>query len=175
MLPGEGQIVGRNAEVGAQNSPGVLTVAQNRREVTLDLPADRRDVTEIGAIVSIRLPDGTEIEGNVREFLAPKEDSSNGSSKLTVPVTIDFEDQAAAEGMQNLGVSAQFERTAAEDTLIVPVAALIAGDGGASVVQRPGADGTVEPVPVTVTQIANGRAAIESDALHEGDAVVIGQ
>lgn len=88
MLPGEPQVVDRPGTLGTVNSQSVLTVAQNERRVTLDIPADRRDITAVGSAVQVSLPDGNEVTGTVSAFGDAKEKDDNGTKKLFVPTTV---------------------------------------------------------------------------------------
>jgi hypothetical protein len=113
------------------------------------------------------LPDGTEVDGVIAEITDSRLDPA---TYQTIPARarIDIADQTlVANGVG--GVTISFIQEEVEDTLVIPVTALMALAEGGYCVERP--DGTL--VGVEVGLVADTRAQVFSEKLHEGDLVIV--
>jgi peptidoglycan hydrolase-like protein with peptidoglycan-binding domain len=173
--PTDLRITGIIGAVGDQTGSPMLRVSENTKVVTVDLDANLSGIAPIGAQVEISLPNGSTSTGTVLNIGAPVEkDNPNGGKELKVPVTLSLDDQAAADGLDEVKVTATFNRVLAQDVLLVPVTALVALPGGGSAVDRVDKNGDVEQVEVELGAFADGLVEVTS-GLEEGDKVVTGQ
>ncbi len=174
MLPWDARVTGLDAEIGTANAGVFLRVAQNRLSAAIELPADQQAGWKIGADVALTVTGGAQVEGTVASFGDAQDKQSDGTTKLVVPAKVDIEDQSAVAGRGGVGVTSEVTAVLAKDALLVPVLALSAKPGGGSSVLV-ASGGKTARVPVDVTQVANGLAAVTSENLHEGDRVVTGR
>ncbi|MEM7341686.1 MAG: peptidoglycan-binding domain-containing protein [Actinomycetota bacterium] len=143
---------------------GGLEVSTATPEVTVSTTNRKRGSLPEGADVAVSLPGGAEATGTVVK--QESEIGADGTRSWTITIELDG-DVTAESGSAEVTV----ENVVATDTLIVPVTALLAlAEGGFAVEVPNGADTTL--TPVTVSDVLDGRAAIDGD-LSEGDTVVV--
>lgn len=149
----------------AQGQP-VLTVAGTRRVVHVDLDADKQDLAEKGARVSVELPGGASVKGTITEVGGVARTTGSGQDqKTTVGVDISI-GNARTGRLDEAPVTVELESERREGVLSVPVEALLAlreGGFGVEVV-----DGSRRLVPVRAGAFGGGRVEVAGSGLREG-------
>ncbi len=143
-----------------------LTVAGTKRVVHVDLDADKQDLAEEGAGVSVQLPGGKSVKGKITEVGSVAESTGSGQDKkTTIGVDISIGD-AKTGRLDEAPVSVELESERKKDVLSVPVEALLAlreGGFGVEVV-----DTGRRIVPVQVGTFGGGRVEVSGSGLSEG-------
>ena len=172
--PGRSARVGEvTVERGSALRPGspIADLSSRRRQVTVDLDADRQSVAVAGERVIVTLPDGTAVGGTVTSVGKVAEEGKNGT---TLPVEIRLRGKRShGLALDHAPVQVSFVRERAKDVDHVPVTALLARPGGGYAVQVAGAGGTVTTVAVTVGLQASGEAEVHGARLRAGQQVVV--
>jgi peptidoglycan hydrolase-like protein with peptidoglycan-binding domain len=163
----------------------VYTTARDERIVTVDLPVGS-SLARVDGVVTVSLPTGGDAAGHVTAVGAPRD----VDGKTLIPVTVSFDDPAAAGDLTDASVQVGFVTEVREGVLSVPVTALGAASDGGFVIEvvgagpGSGADAGDEPragetpgagtrlVPVEVGLFAGDRVEITGD-VAEGDEVVV--
>jgi hypothetical protein len=149
----------------------LASIASTRREVAVDVPADRQDVARRGGGVTVELPTGETVRGRVVD-VASVARAGAGDEPSTVAVRIALRGKGSRRGgLDQAPVDVGFEVERARAALTVPVTALLARPGGGYAVEVFGRGGTRQ-VPVEPGLFAEGRVAVEGD-LRAGDRVVV--
>ena len=156
------------AKVGLAADNTVLTWTQTTLYGKANLTDAQKAMLATGTKAIMTLTDGTEVDGTVGDISDAKPDPVSGQT-TPAGVRIDIADQTAVAKLGPGAVKISFVQDEVEDTLVVPVTALMALAEGGYCVERP--DGTL--VPVTIGLVADTRVQIFSDDLHEGDQVVV--
>lgn len=172
---GDLRVAGRLVDVGARVQPGtgVLEVSSVDRRVTVSLETTQRHLAPIGAEVVLDFPDGTTARGRVTDVeVVPAADEQ---SSETLAVTVEPDGRASARKvagqLDGASVLVALSHTLAEDSLIVPVTALVAlAEGGYAV--EVVTDGGTRSVPVTTEAFGDSSVAVAGD-LRPGDEVVV--
>ena len=174
FLPGPVRVASQEAALGSQVAPGapVLAATTATRVVTLDLSATRQDLAEAGQAVSVELPDGTLVDGTIREVGRVATASQDGSS-TTVPVTIDLDPAATLPELDAAPVTVHVVVTEHPNVLSVPVSALVALLEGGYAVEVVDDDGSRRYVPVETDLFEDGNVEIRGDGLEAGMHVVV--
>ncbi|MDR2974894.1 MAG: hypothetical protein LBV00_09355 [Propionibacteriaceae bacterium] len=162
------RIDGVSAKLGVPADGAILTWTRTLLYGKVDLSEAQRRLLASGAAATLKLPDGSELQGKVGEITDSKTDTTTGQV-TPASARIDLDDQAGAAAAGLNAVTVTFVQDTAEDTLVVPVTALMALAEGGYCVERP--DGTL--VGVEVGLVADTRAQISTDELREGDEVII--
>ena len=168
FVDGDVRVASVTGKLGQPAGGDVLTVTSTKRIVTATVSQRDAERLAVGTKVRVRINGtGDAMPGEVTD-LQPSA-SQDGGSKVDVSVSFD-----AGNRQLPAAASAQIdaEGTTEKGVLSVPIAALVAGDGGkysVDVVQR---DGTTKRVRVTPGFIADGRIAI-TGGVSEGDEVVV--
>jgi len=155
-------------KVGLTATNTVLTWTQTTLVGRANLTDAQKAMLATGTAAIMTLPDGTEVDGTVAEITNATTDPLSGQA-IPAGVRIDIADQTAVAKLGPGAVKISFVQDEVEDTLVVPVTALMALAEGGYCVERP--DGTL--VPVTIGLVADTRVQVFSDDLHEGDQVVV--
>ncbi|MDR0416673.1 MAG: hypothetical protein LBH76_05045 [Propionibacteriaceae bacterium] len=156
------------AKLGQPATGPVVTWTQTSLYAHAQLTEAQRRLVAAGTAARLALPDGTELTGRVEAVEEAAEDPlTMQRNPAMVRVTID--DQAALAELGPSSVTISFIQDEAEDTLVVPVTALLVPAEGGYCVERP--DGSY--VAVKLGLIADTRAQVFSDELAEGDLVVV--
>ena len=174
FLPGPIRVAGHAATVGSHVGPGspVLDASSASRVVTLDLSASRQDLATPGQAVSVELPDGTLVDGTIREVgRVATVDQNSGAA--TVPVTIDLDPAATLPELDAAPVTVHAVVTRHDDVLAVPVSALVALLEGGYAVEVVDDDGSRRYVAVETDLFDDGYVEIRGDGLDAGMAVVV--
>jgi len=160
------------AAVGDRVRPGapLADITGTRREVSVDLEADRQAVARTGAGVTVTLPDGREAPGRVEE-VGRVARAREGDDGATIAVRVRLLGRAGrGSGYDRAPVDVDFERERAKAALAVPVTALVARSGGGYAVEVV-ENGRRRLVPVRPGLSADGLVAVQG-ALREGQSVV---
>ncbi len=169
-------------DVGARVGPGtpVLGGTTARRTVTVDLEVSKLELLPVDQAVTLELPDGTTVEGTVREVgrtVDTGDDDSQfptgESSDPTVKVTIDLASADAADRYDAAPVTVHVVREARENVLAVPVQALVALLEGGYAVEVVDAAGATHLVAVQTGLYEDGWVEVRGDGLTEGQSVVV--
>jgi hypothetical protein len=167
------RVAERLATIGSMGGAGpVLAVTATEQVVTVDLEASRRALLSVGDAVEAELPDGTTVDGTVRDVAAvvtPPADPSQGGDP-TVEVTIALPGGVVG-GFESSPVDVRITSAEAQGVLAVPVHALLALAEGGYAVERV-RDGRTELVGVETGAFADGHVEVQGD-LEAGDEVVV--
>jgi peptidoglycan hydrolase-like protein with peptidoglycan-binding domain len=169
-------------DVGARVGPGtpILGGTTPRRAVTVDLAVSKLELLPVGQAVTLELPDGTTVDGTVREVgrsVDAGDDQSDfptgESSDPTVKVTIELAATGAVKRYDAAPVTVHVVREAREDVLAVPVQALLALLEGGYAVEVVDAAGAAHLVAVQTGLYEDGWVEVRGDGLSEGQPVVV--
>ncbi|MFF6948673.1 peptidoglycan-binding protein [Streptomyces iakyrus] len=157
------------ARLGSAVTEDVLTYTGTSRKVVVNASAAEDSWAVRGAAVTIGLPDGTSVKGEVasvgKKATAPEEGGGDGGSEApTVPVTITVKDQKAVGRLESAPVTVEYVGRERADVLTVPVAALVALAEGGHGLET--ADGRF--VAVRTGLFADGRVEVSGSAVREG-------
>jgi peptidoglycan hydrolase-like protein with peptidoglycan-binding domain len=172
--PGETRIGEAKAEVGQRVQPGaeLAELASTRREVTVELPADRQELVRAGDAVTVELPTGREGRGRIAEVGKVAQTAGEEGAEPTITVRVSLRGRAArGTGLDQAPVDVGFARERRRGVLAVPVTALVARAGGGFAVEA------VEPsgrrvVPVEAGLYADDYVEVSGRGLREGMRVV---
>jgi multidrug efflux pump subunit AcrA (membrane-fusion protein) len=169
-------------DVGARVGPGtpVLGGTTARRTVSVDLEVSKLELLPVGQAVTLELPDGTTVDGTVRDVgrtVDTGDDQSQfptgESSDPTVRVTIDLTSMDGVERYDAAPVTVHVVREARENVLAVPVQALLALLEGGYAVEVVDAAGSTHLVAVQTGLYEDGWVEVRGDGLTEGQSVVV--
>ncbi|GAB2497065.1 peptidoglycan-binding protein [Nocardiopsis aegyptia] len=181
--PGPVRVSGHEAAVGESVAPAtpLLTTAATRRIVVIDLEVGDRDLVAEGDEVTVEMPDGTAVEGEIESVGTvarteeEEEPGTGGGGDPTVEVVValsgDGEDEEGFLDQAPVTVLARGESR--EDVLTAPVGALIALPGGGYGLSVVSGDGTVEDVPVETGWFSDGLVEVTGDGIDAGTEVVV--
>ncbi|SOR80245.1 MULTISPECIES: peptidoglycan-binding protein [Streptomyces] len=155
--------------LGSAVTEDVLTYTGTSRKVVVNASAAEDSWAVRGAAVTIGLPDGKSVKGEVasvgKKATAPEEGGGEGGSGApTVPVTITIKDQKSVGRLQSAPVTVEYVGRERADVLTVPVAALVALAEGGHGLET--ADGRF--VAVKTGLFADGRVEVSGNAVREG-------
>lgn len=137
--PGPLRVTTVNARTGgpATGEAGgpLLTGTSPAVAVTLSVPVDRTHLVHRGAAVTVTLPDGDTVPGEVTALStvasAPSEtDFGRGDGMASVPATVTLGRQVAAAALDQAPVQVNVVEESVEGVLAVPITALVALAGG---------------------------------------------
>jgi peptidoglycan hydrolase-like protein with peptidoglycan-binding domain len=133
FLPGPRRIGGYELTVGAPLQPGasIGVTTSKRRVVTVQLNATDQELVSQGDAVRVTLPDGRSLDGKITEVGAVAKteqnpDGSQGTPYVDVEITL----AGSGAGLDQAPVEVDVESDRSDDTLVVPVSALLAVTGG---------------------------------------------
>ncbi|MFF5365596.1 peptidoglycan-binding protein [Streptomyces sp. NPDC013187] len=156
--------------LGSPATDDVLTYTGTSRKVVVNASAAEDSWAVRGATVTIGLPDGKSVKGEVasvgKSATAPEGGGGEegGSAAPTVPVTITIEDQKSVGRLESAPVTVEYVGRERADVLTVPVAALVALAEGGHGLET--ADGRF--VAVRTGLFADGRVEVSGSAVREG-------
>jgi multidrug efflux pump subunit AcrA (membrane-fusion protein) len=156
-----------DATVGQPATGEVLTWTKTILYGEAPLTAAQQRMLTTGTQAVLEWGDGSTMTGSVAEITDSSRDSLTGQ-ETPATVRVDVTDQAKLAEHGPSAVTLSFIEDEAEDTLIVPVTALVVPAEGGYCVERP--DGSY--VRVEIGLVADTRVQVFSDQLREGDLVV---
>jgi hypothetical protein len=173
FVPGDVRITEVVPELGTRAQAGQVLAYTSGTDlvVSVDLPADRRDILAVGDVVSVELPDGTDAEGAVSEIASVAETLA-GATEPTVEVIIELADAAVVGDLDGAEVTVSVVRETRSDVLTVPVDALLALREGGYALELVGADGSTALVAAEVGLFDDLGVEV-SGTFEEGDEVVV--
>jgi hypothetical protein len=156
------------AQLGLEASGALISWTETVLYGRVDLTDAQRTQISTGAKVTVTLPNGAELPGVVGNI---SDAQSNPETGMTTPARarIDIEDQATLADIGLATITVSLVEDEAENTLVVPVTALMALAEGGYCVEL--ADGRL--VAVQVGLVADTRAEVTSSELTEGQEVVV--
>lgn len=161
--------VGQAVGVGAQ----IAQLSSTRREITVDLDADRQELAREGEDVTIDLPNGRSARGRITDVAKVAERPASEDAEPTIAVTIVMRGRAGrGTGLDQAPVDVGFARERRKDVLAVPVTALLARTGGGFAVEVVEAGGRRRLVPVEPGTYAEDYVEVTGSGLREGMRVV---
>jgi Putative peptidoglycan binding domain len=179
FLPGPRRIGQLKTTRGALLQPGteVVDTSATRREVTVDLDADKQSLVQEGDRVEVELPDGSSVDGwisTVGKVAESETDPQTGEqTDPTIPVEIRLASSAKTGGLDETPVSVSLQKDRAENALSVPVTALLALAEGGYAVEVVGAGGATRLLRVEPGMYADGIVEISGKAIRKGMKVVV--
>jgi hypothetical protein len=185
VRPGDAVVAsGARRVTELKTSPGavaggeVLTWTGTERIVSMELDPQYEDLVNEGSKVTVRLPDGSTVMGQVTDIGSPGNDSagsgtgsggeSKGADEATLPVQLKIEDQKKLGRYQAASVDVILEADSRRDVLAVPVNALMARPGGGYALEAPTTGGGSKMVPVELGMFANGLVEVKGSGIKEG-------
>jgi hypothetical protein len=170
FLPGSRRIAG----IGTARGEPILTTTSTRRQVTVALDAALSTLAEDGARVLVELPSDRRVGGRISSVgkvatrSGPPEEGASEDVTATIEVKIRL--SRAVTELDQAPVTVRFEKVRRDDTLAIPVTALLARPGGRFAVQlvEPGGARVVD---VTPGVYAGGYVEIRGAGLRPGQRV----
>jgi peptidoglycan hydrolase-like protein with peptidoglycan-binding domain len=168
--PGPSRVGELTASVGDEVAAGAELgeLSTTRREVTVDLEADRQELARAGDDVTVELPDGNSVRGRISEVGKVASQPSSQDAEPTIEVTIAL--RGRGSGLDQAPVDVGFAVERRTDVLAVPVTALLARGGGFAVETADGRLVAVEP-----GLYAEDYVEVSGSGLREGMRVVIAE
>ncbi|AMM20076.1 hypothetical protein AX769_07740 [Frondihabitans sp. PAMC 28766] len=168
---GDQVVSDRRVDVGQQVAPGApaYSTTGTTKVATVDLPVGS-PLAKVGGAAEVQVPTVGTLPGKVTRVGDPATDDDG---KVTVPVTVSFDDPTKVGGLSRLDVSVDFVSATRKHVLSVPVTALGAKNGGGFVVQTVGDGGVIKNVSVEVGLFAGDRVEVTKGALRAGQKVVV--
>jgi len=157
------------ASVGVKDDVDVMETTGTTRIAHVDLKTTQTRLVNVGDAVDIELPDGTIVAGTIYGIgKAVDKDADSGETTIDLDIALN-EDPG---GYDDAPIKVHLTKATAEGVLAVPVAALLALAEGGYAVEKVGADGSSQLIPVELGAFADGWVEISGD-LSEGDEVVV--
>jgi len=175
--PGPARIGDTHATTGQTVTPGaqIGDLTSTRREITVNVPADRQDVARVRADVTIDLPNGRSARGRIQDVAKVADKPASEDADATIAVTIGMRGRAAhGTGLDQAPVDVGFARERRKHVLAVPVTALLARSGGGFALEVVDG-GRHRLVPVEAGTYADDYVEVSGDGLREGMTVVTAQ
>jgi len=156
-------VLGASAQTGQE----IVDGTSPDHIVSVNLDARRQTLVQVGAGVSVALPNGTSVRGTITDVGTVATTSGQGSQQATtIPVTITLSDDTAAGRLDGATVSVAITRASRQNVLTVPVTALLALPGGGYAVET--ADGGHRRIPVQTGVFSSGLVEVSGPGLVEG-------
>jgi hypothetical protein len=172
--PGPARIGQVRATVGQSVAPGaqIGQLTSTKREITVDVEADRQELARAGEGVTVDLPNGRSARGRVTDVAKVAEQPASEDAEPTIAVTIVMRGKAAhGTGLDQAPVDVGFARERRKNVLAVPVTALLARSGGGFAVEVVDG-GRHRLVPVEPGTYADDYVEVSGDGVREGMTVV---
>jgi multidrug efflux pump subunit AcrA (membrane-fusion protein) len=173
--PGPTRVGELKATVGQEVAPGaeLAELSSTKREVTVDLDADRQELVRAGDTVTVELPNGKTVRGRVSEVGKVASQPASEDEESTIEVTIALRGRnARGSGLDQAPVDVGFASERRRDVLAVPVTALLARSGGGFAAEAIDGDGRRRLVPVEPGMYAEDYVEVSGAGLREGMRVV---
>ncbi|MFG2056386.1 peptidoglycan-binding protein [Micromonospora sp. NPDC048930] len=173
------RVAQRLVPVGASATGAVLAYTGGTRVVTVSASAGEASWAKKGTRVTITLPTGASVTGQVSTVAAPAAPTAPtagqgpadaerpGTGNATVQVTVAVADQRKLGQLSYTPVDVRYVAQQRKDVLTVPVDALLALAEGGYGVELAGPGGS-RILPVRTGLYADGRVEVQADGLAEG-------
>jgi hypothetical protein len=176
FLPTEVRVTAVSATLGSAAQPGqpIMTGTSTVRQVSIALDAAQQSQVTVGDKVQIILPDGHTTPGVVAAIGTVATAGQSGSAP-TITVEVTPSDPAATGRFDQAPVQVAITTATAVNTLVVPVAALLALAGGGYAVEIAG-EGSIHrlvDVSVGLFDDADGLVQVTGSGLAAGQHVVV--
>ncbi len=166
------RIASLNATVGQQVQGGsILSFTATDRLVTVPLDTALTGLLTEGQVVTVVLPDDSEVEGTVT-FVSNVAISDGQGPNATSYVEVEIVLDGSGSGFDESPVTIRVEEVLEEDAMVVPIAALLALAEGGYAVEVVGADGSVALRGVGLGTFLDNEVSITGD-LEPGDRVIV--
>ena len=177
-------VLGSAGQSGAGGGGGAVTevmdTTSTRRVVAVKLDATKQAVAQLGAHVTVTLPDGAVTGGRIADVgrVAVKSSSGgagdSGQGTTTIAVTVVLTGHRHVTSLDQAPVTVGFAKERRRRALTVPVTALLATAGGRYAVEV--VEGARRRrVPVTPGAFADGYVEVDGPGLAAGEQVVDAQ
>jgi peptidoglycan hydrolase-like protein with peptidoglycan-binding domain len=177
--PGPVRVTSVTPTIGMGVSPGpALTVSSTARQVTVKLDASEQSSVKKGDRVVITLPDSQTTPGTVSYVasvaVAPASEHGEESTP-TIEVDIAPTEPNATGDLDAAPVQVSITTASVENTLVVPVTALLALAGGGYAVEEARSDGVHRLLPVALGLFDDeaGDVQVSGPELAAGQSVVV--
>ncbi len=178
FLPAARRIGQHKASVGAVPGTGgeVLDTSSTRRVVKVELDVTLQSLARRGSRVEITLADGATVRGRISRVgrVAREQDSSGANPdaepQLVIDVTIKLRSSRRLGRLDEAPVGVGLAQQSRRNVLAVPVAALLAREGGGYGVELAGSR---RIVPVRAGMFADGYVQVSGRDIREGTRVVV--
>ncbi len=165
------RVTSAQASLGGPVGGLVLTATSDRHIVTINLDASQQTEVQAGDAVTVTLPQGLTTPGVISSVGTVASGSGNSA---TIPVYVSLTNQSATGTLDQAPVMVDITVDTVHDTLVVPVAALLAQPAGGDAVEVTGTGGARRLVPVTVGIFDDADGLVQvSGALTQGQRVVV--
>lgn len=173
FLPQAARIASRKGSTGMRLQPGqeLLGTTSSERVVEIPLPASRQELVARGDGVEVELPDGDVVEGRVSSVSRVAQGGAE-EQEPTVTVKVKLRGGNPADRLDQAPVAVDMTREEKKDVLAVPVAALLALEGGGNGLEVVEAGGR-RTVPVETGLFADGYVEVSGRGLREGMRVAV--
>lgn len=178
FLSGARRIGQRKASVGAVPGTGgeVLDTSSTKRVVKVELDVTLQSLARKGSRVEITLADGAAVRGRIsRVGRVAREKAGSGEepgaqAQLVIDVTIELRSSRRLGRLDEAPVGVGLAQQSRRNVLAVPVAALLARQGGGYGVELAGSR---RIVPVRAGMFADGYVEVSGAGVREGTRVVV--
>ncbi|MGW0583057.1 peptidoglycan-binding protein [Streptomyces sp. NPDC002920] len=165
---GKVRIGSAGARLGSAVGENTLTYTGTTRKVIVSASAADASWAVRGSAVTVGLPDGTPVKGEVasvgKQATAPEGGEGGSAQPATIPVTVTIEDQKTTGRFESGPVTVEYVGDEVKDVLAVPVAALVALAEGGHGLET--ADGRF--VAVKTGLFADGDVEVSGPTVREG-------
>jgi peptidoglycan hydrolase-like protein with peptidoglycan-binding domain len=173
VLPGPLRVSVVKVQVGASATTGadVIDGTSPDHVVTVNLDARQQTLVQVGAAVSVALPNGSSVKGTITDVGTVATTTGQGAQQTTtIPVTITLADNSVAGKLDGATVTVNVTRASHQNVLAVPVTALIALPDGGYAIET--ADSHHRRIPVQTGLFSNGMVEVSGPGVAEGLTVV---
>jgi hypothetical protein len=169
--PGAIRVTNLLGSLGNPAAGPLLSATSDQHVVSIALTTSDESEVAPGDPVSITLPDGATMPGEISSVGTV---ASGSGSSATVPVTVTLTDPSAAGSLDQAPVTVEITAQSVSNVLAVPVAALLAQSSGGYAVEVTGPDNTRRLVPVTIGLFDDSSSLVQvTGNLTPGQRVVV--
>ena len=168
VVGGPGRVSAVDAEPGGPANGPILQITSTTRVVTVPMTTVDAAAVQIGAKVTLTLPDARETPGTVAAVSRTVTQDPNSTDPPKVTVTIRPGKPGDVASLDSAPVQVRFTTASRKHVLAVPVGALVALREGGYAVQRP--DGSL--IAATTGVFAGGLVEVSGAGIAEGTTVV---
>lgn len=177
VLPGSVRVSELKTSVGATISQGaaVMTATSTTRIVQVNLDASLQALVKEGDPVEVSIPNGNTTTGKVQSVARVATPAASSSSPPTVAVTISLDDPNATGTLDQAPVTVSIISETAKGVLAVPIASLLAKQGGGYIVEVIDEQGHTHfaQVKVGLFDDQDGLVAVSGGGVSAGTRVVV--